>query len=104
MSSCSSHLNSVERKPRYVYRADLDQPGSADVLFDENATLSKQDRSLIMWSLEQKPHIANAQLLKKTDVFIHDGNGHFKLADSCCSLNNQVCDLSYGFNFNLETR
>eukprot|EP00973_Karenia_brevis_P087753 12171599-Karenia_brevis.AAC.1 len=56
--SISSFLGIAEGLSRpdckFVSRADLDLPGTAGTLFHENVTLSKEDRSFIMWALNQQ--------------------------------------------------
>eukprot|EP00973_Karenia_brevis_P075310 10462810-Karenia_brevis.AAC.1 len=34
---------------------------------------------------------------------MHDGDGHYIVKDACCSPDNQICDLSYGFNSSKDT-
>eukprot|EP00973_Karenia_brevis_P020012 2746898-Karenia_brevis.AAC.1 len=46
---------------KYVYQVGLDIPGTADVSLQENATLSKSDRSSRVWSLDQQKHQVKAR-------------------------------------------
>eukprot|EP00973_Karenia_brevis_P076916 10681294-Karenia_brevis.AAC.1 len=73
-SSVSSFLGLADGLSRpgrkLVDRADLDMPGTADV-----------DRSSIVWSLGQQKHEVKARKVRRTDIFIHDGDGSYSTCD-----------------------
>eukprot|EP00973_Karenia_brevis_P070076 9741552-Karenia_brevis.AAC.1 len=56
-----------------------------------------------MWSLNQQKQSVNAPGLGKNKHFVHDGDGSYSTNDSCVCPNNQVCDLSYGYNSNIDS-
>ena len=89
-----------------VYNANLSDVGTSDLFLSENATLIKHDRERIVESLTEqlagKDNQKEPCVLKKSDVFIHDGNGKFKTKTREVVPNNQVCDFSHGYNLNVE--
>ena len=56
-------------KRKYVYRASLDDVGTADIFFQENATLVKNDRANILHSLSSSKLTDSACFIGKKRHF-----------------------------------
>ena len=57
---------------KFIYQANLDEIGTADILSCENATLESRDRELLLRSLSARVNGSHVQIANKTsDIYIH---------------------------------
>ena len=91
------------KRTRFVYRVDPDLAGTEDLFLEENATLSSKDRAVLLSSLDARDSSVDVYFHEKTDMFSPERDGSFRKQKLCVIPDNQVSDLSYGFNFNLAS-